>query len=746
MFLAKKFPDGTEQTISEHTEELIERLKSLRKLYGKKIGADEEFWEALLLAAAFHDIGKASSQFQLKIKEGKRVGKPGEIPHNYLSAALFAGKLTKNRLKEAVFYSVAFHHHRPFNFRPEEFKEALLKDLKKKEEKLKAILSELLEKGGRKEPPPLRVPKEREIEVIFTKLDSYRKRRRNFRELMKRFRGREAQVILLKGLLHRLDHSASAGIPVEIEPHTDRIERLERYLKKRSKARGVEFKGFKPFQLEGRKLKEESVILEAPTGSGKTEFALNWLSDDKGFYTLPVKTAVNAMFNRLKGAFKTVGLLHGERAAYYLLEGIEEKEELSFSLTQLSLSTHLSFPLTVSTADQLFSSVFKYPGFEKVYATLAYSKTVIDEPQGYTPKTLAAMVKGIEEVSELGGKFCVMSATLYPFVKDRLKRLGFKEVNTEELYRESPEKHRVKLLEEFSLQTLLEAQNNKRSVLIVVNTVKRAVRLYLELKEEGLPVRLLHSRFIQLDRKKLEAQIEKEARKGLPVVWITTQVAEASLDVDFDVLITEIAPLDALVQRMGRVNRRAKAAPPEFTNVFILRENSDKSGRVYSRALVELALEGVERWNGELVGEPTKRELVGELYTRKNLELRAPKFLREFEENLSLLDVGLQADSRSQAQEFFREVTTVPVIPEELFTEKEEEILSLIETLKRRNCPLKERLKAQARLKSFTVNLFPYQFRSFLPLGEGVIVAKGVRYSRELGAITDEHGDTGEFV
>lgn len=78
-------------------------------------------------------------------------------------------------------------------------------------------------------------------------------------------------------------------------------------------------------------------------------------------------------------------------------------------------------PITITTADQLFTATFKYPGYEKVYATLAYSKIVLDEPQSYSPDTLAIIIKGLQEISELGGKFCFMSATIHPFIRERLK-------------------------------------------------------------------------------------------------------------------------------------------------------------------------------------------------------------------------------------------------------------------------------------------------------------------------------------
>jgi len=761
MFWAKKFKNGKKQTLKEHTGELLAGLNKLKNYYGNSLPDDENFWKALILAAIFHDFGKASAPFQSKI-EGERAPYP-EIPHNYLSPAFINRNFLREELgytlAEALFYSIAFHHERKFEFELEDFKRALLEDLKEKEEKLEELFRELLTEISQEElRGAFKKIGQKEFKFLYSKLAQLLDYRNFYQKLIdEKFKG-DKRVILLKGLLHRLDHSASAGITVEVEPHRERLKKLESYLIKRAADNNLTFNGFKPFQLKGRELSGVSVLVEAPTGSGKTEFALNWLNDAKGFYTLPVRTAVNAMHQRLKEAFETVGLLHGDRAAYYIALNLKEKEQdaeessLSLALENLNLSSQLAFPLTVSTADQLFSSVFKYPGFEKIYVTLAYSKTVIDEPQGYTPKTLAAMVKGIEEVSELGGKFCVMSATLYPFVKEELKKLGFEEVETEELYESSPIKHRVKLLEDFDYSLISQAVKSGKKVLVVVNTVKKAVELYRELSVKSLPVRLLHSRFIQKDRVGLERQIFEEQKEGAPpVIWITTQVAEASLDVDFDILITEIAPLDALIQRMGRANRRGRVVSPERPNIFIVLKNSDERGRVYSRALVELAREGIENWDGKLVSELMKREAVNSFYTREKLSKKAPKFFREFQENLNLLKNGLQAESPAQAQSYFREVLTVPVIPRTIFDERQDEILSLVELLKDREVPFSQRLMAQTKLRGYMVNLYPNQIKVALPIYKDkravpVIVAQNVNYDKKLGVILEDGRDIGEFI
>ncbi len=141
-----------------------------------------------------------------------------------------------------------------------------------------------------------------------------------------------------------------------------------------------------------------------------------------------------------------------------------------------------------------------------------------------------------------------------------------------------------------------------------------------------------------------------------------------------------------------------------------------------------------------------KRELVKELYSRESLNLKAKAFLDQFEDNLNLLENGLQAENHSQAQEYFRKVITVPAIPESLFNEKEEEIISLIDLLKSRALPFEERLKVQLKLRGYAVNLYPYQIKSFINLHRGVIVAEGVKYDRELGALLEEEGDGGEFI
>ncbi len=93
-----------------------------------------------------------------------------------------------------------------------------------------------------------------------------------------------------------------------------------------------------------------------------------------------------------------------------------------------------------------------------------------------------------------------------------------------------------------------------RSVLIIANNVKTVQKLYQDIKFSG-SVRLLHSGFHKKDRNAIEKTITNEDVLKRPQLLIATQAIEVSLDIDYDIAFIENAPIDALIQRFGRVNR-----------------------------------------------------------------------------------------------------------------------------------------------------------------------------------------------
>jgi CRISPR-associated endonuclease/helicase Cas3 len=346
--------------------------------------------------------------------------------------------------------------------------------------------------------------------------------------------------------------------------------------------------------------KNKNIILIAPTGLGKTELAFLWAEGEKFFYTLPLRVATNQIFERACSYFNitihtdddpfingNVGLLHSD-ADLYIVDKWKALRDTNWDGETpkiIEISKHFSLPVNISTGDQIFPSALKYPGYEKIYATLGYSKLIIDEVQAYDPRACAIIVKMIKDIVSLGGKFLLMTATLPNFVREELENKGIQltEVNLyEEEIRECEEQKKICKIEDITrhkielrkkdieedIDEIIKLAKKGKRVLIVLNTVKKAISVYEKIKNKKNKgeyngfLEILHSEMTLNERKRREKELEKEfsnpkpENENSPKILVATQVVEASLDIDADYLFTEIAPIDSLVQRMGRVMRR----------------------------------------------------------------------------------------------------------------------------------------------------------------------------------------------
>ena len=120
--------------------------------------------------------------------------------------------------------------------------------------------------------------------------------------------------------------------------------------------------------------------------------------------------------------------------------------------------------------------------------------------------------------------------------------------------------------------------------MIIVNTINKAIEIYEKLKDENVTnINLLHSRFIQADRSEKEEKIKEFSKnKNETGVWITTQIVEASLDIDFDMLYTEMSTLDSLFQRLGRCYRSREYSEND-PNVKIYIKDTSGVGYIYDK-------------------------------------------------------------------------------------------------------------------------------------------------------------------
>lgn len=159
------------------------------------------------------------------------------------------------------------------------------------------------------------------------------------------------------------------------------------------------------------------------------------------------------------------------------------------------------------------------------------------------------------------------------------------------------------------------ATANKKRVLWICNTVGRAQHVVRDLNERSIAARAYHSRFKYKDRVRQHRKVIRwfgHERRRVGIVAVTTQVAEMSLDLDADLLISEIAPIPALIQRLGRLNRRVvpenKGEPR--TAFFLMPERSAP----YVKATLQLA----ERWIDELIalGHPLDQAVLSERFNQ----------------------------------------------------------------------------------------------------------------------------------
>jgi CRISPR-associated endonuclease/helicase Cas3 len=324
--------------------------------------------------------------------------------------------------------------------------------------------------------------------------------------------------------------------------------------------------------------------------------------------------------------------------------------------------------------------VFRYKGFEKYYATALYSRLVIDEVQSYDPITLAFIVQSLEVLAQNGGKFLVMTATFPDFLRERFEGMGaefrvFKDVGKPH--------HHVQIIDE-SIDNWVDKiveYSQRAKVLVVVNTVRKAIELRKKLKDR-LPLgKLLHSRFILQHRKEKEREIKTFFDCNEAGLWITTQLAEVSLDLDADYLFTELSTADSLIQRMGRCNRKGEKETDE-PNVFVFIKACSGIGPVYDKHLHESTLKNLKEglWDWDF-----KWELMEKVYSESALV--GTRYWEDFKKAesyiKSLWEVAdsLIIRSKSEAQDLFREINAVQVIPCQ-FKEKVEPLLEKWEKAK----------------------------------------------------------------
>jgi len=228
----------------------------------------------------------------------------------------------------------------------------------------------------------------------------------------------------------------------------------------------------------------------------------------------------------------------------------------------------------VLTPHQLAAIVFGTSGFETMILDLEGTDIILDEIHTYSDYSRSMVLEIVKTLLRFNCKIHVGTATMPSVLYHELKNIlgGENEVYEVKLSDEILDtfnRHQVSKIEDEEVipDILQNAFEQNEKVLMVYNTINKAQNAYLTLREEfpNIPMMLIHSRFKRGDRVALETRLKLEfngdgsAKFGnglMPCLVISTQVVEVSLDISFDRMITQAAPLDGLIQRFGRVNRK----------------------------------------------------------------------------------------------------------------------------------------------------------------------------------------------
>jgi len=700
--------DGT--TLLEHIEDCLGVFSQLREALPqlKAVTQQENFWELLFYVIYLHDWGKSHREFQ-KILTNDSSNVWNHQRHEVYSVP-FVEKLDLSDKDQLLVKRAILGHHKNFS--------QLSRKLKSPEE-IELEFDLIWKKKNQKFHPEdflknLRCSLNVEyLKFLIKKFSEYNER---FLESGQNSLSRTVdllaqkhpvveianstrritflpedssywQNLLLGGAAKICDHYGSAQIKLIHSLASDNFNFLVE-MQHKLKRDG------KDFYFHQKRVSKQmgNCILIAPTGSGKTEAAMGWLkrqldiSQGRVFYILPYTASINAMHQRLLSDFSTIG----EQKAYDLI-GIQHGklthylanfyDELTDAETECvpqrdqikvlrDLYRKMVHPLKITTPFQILKYCYGVKGFEMGFTSLVGAKLIFDEIHAYDAVTFAQILISLKFlIRYLKCSVFIMTATLPTFMVAELKKvLGVnKLIRADEQLLANFTRHRVKLLEGtiFDQFSLIEKYFSAgKRLIIVCNTVQNAQEIYQVLLDQ-LPVvenniTLLHSRFNAQDRSQKEARTFCEDNK----ILIGTQAIEVSLDIDYDVMFTEPAPLDALMQRFGRVNRRRKKG---IAPVYVCTEGGEHDHYIYPQEVIKRTLDNLV--SVDIIKEAELQRLLDAVYPNWEAN-QAEEFNNTyigFEQALNSLQP--YSEHKESEEEFYAKFDGIQVLPACFFTE-----------------------------------------------------------------------------
>ena len=572
----------------------LESVSKVAVVIARHLGMDENL---AYKGAIMHDIGKTSPLFQRSMHCG--YNPPPDFVFRHEIASLFFLSLFAENERPAIIDMIVAHHKSVYN---DVGRKGLL-DLDGDMD----CFGRHSEKFAEWSETALQIL---ELFGIKTHKISIEEAENNYEFAVEYCQKKQYNYSKWKGLLMAADHYASA-----MEEKTElTIDKL--FIKPDLSFYNRQHKLY-PLSLISANDSRRHTLVTAPTGAGKTDFLLRRCKG-RVFYTLPFQASINAMYDRIKNDLKDTD------AQIYLLHAASRLKVENGKIAESILQRHIGASVKILTPHQMASVVFGIKGFEAMLTDLKGCDVILDEIHTYTSEIQAIVLKIIEILKTINCRIHVGTATMPTVLYNKIFELlgGINEVYEVSLPDEildSFNRHIIHKVSDFAScnDIIANAIEANKKVLIVCNQVKRAQTLYEKIDGIYPNIRkmLIHSRFKRCDRTKLEKSLKDDFNTTSDAcIVISTQVVEVSLDISFDVMITECAPIDAMIQRFGRINRkRTEETIGKFKDIYVIQPPEKESdARPYEIDVLQKSFDVLP--NDKVLEEKTLQNIIDKVY------------------------------------------------------------------------------------------------------------------------------------
>ncbi len=620
-YLAHKTEDR-EQTLQEHLQGTAKLAGDFAAAFGKRSLGE--------FAGGLHDIGKASKEFQARVRNPNST----ETYDHSTAGALEAVKM--RQMTAAM--CIMGHHSGLLDFGGQMDKDM---DGTVRGRIKKGLEGKIPDYSGWKEAcPSLSLPSVPEMDASQTAFGRYMETKFLYSSLV------DADFLDTEEFMN--GEPAPRGMGDSLETLLGRLEdwlNKHGWLEGKTGINGMRSELLRTAAAHGREAERGIYTLTVPTGGGKTVSSLYWAlchgvshGLDRVIYVIPYMNIIEQTAKKFREILGEENVLEHHSNVIYEKDSEEEQDPF------LLASENWDMPVVVTTAVQFFESLFhnKSSRCRKLH-NIANSVVIYDEVQMLPASYWTPCIHAMEELSDSFRATQVLCTATQPAIT--FPKGTEPEEITKNTKKQFEQLKRVTFVNggQTSPEELADKLKSHRQALCIVNTKRTARRLY-ELLEGREGCFHLTTMMVPAHREEVLSEIRRRLGDGLPCLVAATSLVEAGVDLDFPHVLREQAGLDSILQAAGRCNRNGKKKPEEsIVEVFSLEVKAPDSIRQQVDA-ARYIMKGDKEWDSleaiEAYFRFWREKLRGEEnLDRKKIMEKAERYaFREIAETFRLID------------------------------------------------------------------------------------------------------------